>query len=207
VAAAKRLRQQEPALEVVPIVGTHAEALARVRSWETPVWVLFIGSSIGNYEDSDAVNLLSSVAKVLRPGDALLLGTDSVKSTELLLPAYDDAQGVTAAFNLNLLTRINRELGGHFDTATFRHAVRWNPDASAVELFLESRRLQHVAIDALERVVTFEAGERIHTESSHKYTTARIDRLLERAGFEREQTFTDRQNWFGVHLARVSRAR
>ena len=132
----------------------------------------------------------------------LLLGADLKKSADVLRPAYDDAQGVTAAFNKNVLVRINRELGGHFDLETFRHVAVWNEERSRMEMHLESTRAQEVVIDGLHMRVSFAEGERIHTESSHKYDRERIEALLGGAGLERVKTFMDSKERFAVHLAR-----
>ena len=165
---------------------------------------LFLGSTIGNCEPEEALELLLSIRLVLEPGDALLLGTDLVKPEEMLLAAYDDGAGVTAAFNLNVLARINRELGGHFDLHLFRHVALWNRKPSRMEMYLESTRDQVVRIDALALEVTFREGERIHTENSYKYSWATVSSMLAQAGFTLERFWTDKRRWFGVHLARVS---
>ncbi len=203
--ARARLGREEPDLDVRPLLATHAEALAAARAWDaregTP-FVLFIGSSIGNYEDADAVALLSQIRGGLGAKGALLLGTDLRKSLDVLLPAYDDAAGVTAEFNKNVLARVNRELGGRFDLESFRHVALWNDASCCIEMHLESTRAQRVRIDALDLEVAFGAGERIHTESSHKYDDARVERLLAAAGLGRFAVFCDEQRRFAVHLAR-----
>jgi dimethylhistidine N-methyltransferase len=199
--AAARIREQERDLvEVHPIVATHEVALRRVKELERPLFVLFIGSSIGNYDDDDAVKLLRAVRDAMGRSGVFLLATDLRKSVEILLPAYDDAQGVTAAFNKNVLARINRELGGRFDLDRFRHVAVWNEAASAVEMHLESLVDQTVPIELLGMRVYFREGERIHTESSHKYDRERVEALLARGGFRRARTFEDERAWFGVHL-------
>ena len=164
---------------------------------------MFIGSSIGNFEDDEAVRLLGTLRRGLERDDALLLGTDMRKSPARLVAAYDDALGVTAEFNKNLLRRINRELGGRFDLDRFAHVALWNEPASRIEMHLESRVEQEVRIDALDLTLRFAKGERIHTESSIKYDLASVDRLLGAAGFVREETFHDEQRWVAVHVARV----
>src|SRR5262249_46469239 len=136
-------------------------------------------------------------------GDALLLGADFAKSPKILVPAYDDAQGVTAEFNKNILARINRELDAEFDLATFQHIAQWNRRCSRMEIYLESVVDQAVFIPGLDLDVKFKAGERIHTENSYKYTDAMIESILRESGFTLEQTWCDRKKWFGVHLARV----
>jgi uncharacterized SAM-dependent methyltransferase len=167
---------------------------------------MFMGSSIGNYDEDDAVQLLAAARASLRDGGVLLLGTDLRKSPAVLVRAYDDSQGVTARFNKNLLVRINREYGGSFDVSRFRHVALWNEAASRVEMHLESSIPQSVGIDGLGLRVAFRSGERIHTESSRKYDDSAVDALLASAGFRRERTFFDREALFAVHLARTSTA-
>lgn len=199
-----RLAKREPRVAVRPVVARHEDAFASIRELGPRKLVLFIGSSIGNHEDAEAVALLAGVRGTLASGGALLLGADLRKSPEVLVPAYDDAQGVTAAFNKNVLARINRELDGHFDLETFRHVALWNDEASRMEMHLESTVAQTVAIDSLALDVRFDRGERIHTESSIKYDDRRIDRILEAAGFARELTFRDDDERFALVLARAS---
>ncbi|HEU0202305.1 MAG TPA: L-histidine N(alpha)-methyltransferase [Burkholderiaceae bacterium] len=199
--AAERLARTQPQVAVSPLVGTHEAAFRALHSVPGRRLVLFIGSSIGNFEHLEAMEFLSDLRSSLRAGDGLLLGTDLRKDPAILVPAYDDAAGVTAAFNLNLLTRLNREVGAHFDPAQFRHVALWNDAESRIEMHLESRLHQMVRIDALNATIRFAAGERIHTESSHKYDEATIDLVLGTAGFERVTTFTDVRGWFAVNLA------
>ena len=201
--ARARIASEVPAVRVEPFVGRHDDALARIAALGPRRLVLFIGSSIGNYEDDEAVALLRGVRGALSPGCALLLGTDLRKSPARLIPAYDDPVGVTAAFNKNALARINRELGGRFDLTRFRHVARWDEARSRVEMHLESLVAQEVFIEALGLTVALREGERIHTESSVKYDLPRVDAILDGAGFARERTFTDDEGLFAVHLARV----
>jgi dimethylhistidine N-methyltransferase len=200
--ARARIRASLPEVQVRPLHMTHDDALATIRRIPQRRLVMFIGSSIGNYDDSEATALLARLSAALAPGDALLLGADFKKSPDVLIPAYDDAAGVTAAFNKNVLARINRELGGRFDLDRFRHVARWNVGASRIEMHLESLADQVVAVDTLGLRVPFRRGETIHTESSVKYDEARIDALFAASGFARERTFTDDARRFGVHIAR-----
>lgn len=203
VAQAKRqLEAQFGFLRVHPVVADFCADLHFLRQVPPPRLVLYIGSSIGNLDAADAESLLRGVRAELAPGDTLLLGVDLVKDIPLLLAAYDDPQDITTRFNLNLLARINRELGGDFDLESFRHVALWNPDQSRMEMYLESLRQQQVRIDLLGLNLNFAAGERIHTENSHKYTVESGRALLESAGFAVERTFTDEWRWFAVHLAR-----
>ena len=156
-------------VSVHPHVGDF-EDLTFLERQAPPRLVLYIGSSIGNLERNQAISLLQNVASHLSKGDQLLLGADLVKDSEILHAAYNDSAGVTASFNKNLLVRINRELGGHFEPDTFSHVSFWNQTASRVELHLESVIPQSVRIDALDMTLRFGQGERIHTENSYKYT-------------------------------------
>jgi L-histidine N-alpha-methyltransferase len=149
-----------------------------------PVLVLFLGSSIGNYEPREALALMQSIARGLHPGDAVLLGVDLKKSRHKLELAYDDPGGVTAAFNRNLLARINRELGGTFDLHHFRFVVHYDEHRGCVDSFQESIIDQSARIDALDTVVEFVSGERILTESSYKYAKDDIVDLATACGFK-----------------------
>ena len=186
-------------VNVQPYVGDF-EDLSFLEDHEPPRLVLYIGSSIGNLEQNDAINLLKNVATHLSPGDHLLLGVDLVKDREVLLAAYNDRAGVTAAFNKNVLARINRELDGNFDIDAFRHIAIWNESAARVEMHLESTHPQQIKIDALEQTWNFSKGERIHTENSYKYTRERLENLMRCSGFDVEHIWTDPQSWFAVAL-------
>jgi dimethylhistidine N-methyltransferase len=191
------------AVRVEPIEATYFEgielALSHRRGAESAM-VLFLGSTIGNFNRAEAALFLRQLRSHLRPGDSLLLGADLVKPRDRLLLAYDDPAGVTAAFNLNLLGRINRELGGHFDLAQFAHEARYNERHSRVEMHLRSRIAQQVRIDALDLTVSFARGETIWTESSHKFRTEDIARLGERAGWTCARQWVDREWGFAETL-------
>jgi L-histidine Nalpha-methyltransferase len=165
--------------------------------------VLYIGSSIGNFEPRQALRLLRRVRAGLAPGDSFLLGLDLVKRENTLLDAYDDAAGVTAAFNRNILVRLNRELDANFNLQTFAHCALWNRNRSRIEMHLVSRVAQRVHLAALDMTVDFACGETIHTENSYKYRPGQAEALLERAGFTPSSTWTDDRGWFAVCLARV----
>jgi dimethylhistidine N-methyltransferase len=200
---AAQLARASPLVRVEPFVGLHEDAFSKIAELRGPRLVLFLGSSIGNMEDDEAVDLLSGLRRGLDERCWLLLGTDLKKAPEVLVPAYDDAQGVTAAFNKNILRHLNRALGAQFDEARFRHVALWNAERSRIEMHLESQVDQVVPIAGLRMQLPLLAGERIHTESSIKYDMPRVDALLRGAGFERSFTFTDEHDWFGVHLARA----
>ncbi|MHB1022317.1 MAG: L-histidine N(alpha)-methyltransferase [Acidobacteriaceae bacterium] len=200
--ASRQIEQSLPGVHVLPQVAdyTHSFALPAAAPGHRRL-VLYIGSSIGNFSPEDALVLLKQVRSQLLPGDALLLGTDLVKEEATLLAAYDDAAGVTAAFNRNILRRLNRELGADFHAERFAHRAQWNAAASRIEIYLESLERQRVHLPALGMDVEFAAGETIHTENSYKFTVAGVKQLLDRAGFQLQHTWMDRRNWFGVHLA------
>ena len=173
------------------------------------ILALYIGSSIGNFSPEEARSILANLRGQLLPGDALLLGTDlapsAAKPVAELLAAYDDAAGVTAAFNRNILTRLNRELGANFNPDGFKHTSRWNDTESRIEMHLVSTITQAVTFPADGSLpaqnVRFNAGESIHTENSYKFTLASIANLLQSAGFTTSQTFQDPDQRFAVTLA------
>lgn len=192
-----------PDLRITAYIGDYHASLRRIREERTGpgrTLVLFLGSTVGNLDPEERLALVRDVRNLLDPGEGFLLGTDLKKPESVLLPAYDDALGVTAAFNLNLLARINRELGGEFNLATFAHRVRYNQDEGRVEMHLESRRAQTVAIRAAGLEVAFAAGETIHTENSYKFSLDQVAALAAETGFELRRTWTDSGGRFASNL-------
>ncbi len=169
-----------------------------------PALVLFLGSNIGNFEREEARTFLRAIRRVLRKEDALLLGADLKKDRLTLEAAYNDSLGVTRAFILNELARINRELDGNFDLRAFELRSVYNKDAGRVEVYLESLRPQSVTIRGLETPVTFEAGERIHMEQCYKYDSDELSTLGLQSGFRLEQTWLDEQQRFSSNLFRAA---
>lgn len=165
--------------------------------------VLFLGSNIGNFDTPAALALFGRIRASVAHDDALLIGVDLVKPERDLLLAYDDPLGVSAAFNLNVLVRINRELGGNFDISRFRHRAVWNPACARMEMFVVSTKRQHVRIELIDLDLDLAAGETIWTESSYKYTAQGVTRQLEDAGFEPVAQWIDRQDAFALSLARA----
>jgi dimethylhistidine N-methyltransferase len=165
--------------------------------------VLYIGSSIGNFEPTAASRLLRRVRAGLKPGDGFLLGVDLVKEKAALVSAYDDAAGVTAAFNRNILIRLNSELDGDFNPDAFVHRAVWNRAKSRMEMHLVSRGAQQVRLEALNMTVNFARGETIHTENSYKYRPGLAEAMMAEAGFTPAATWTDDRRWFAVCLGRV----
>ena len=164
--------------------------------------VAFFGSSLGNFTPAESVEFLQRTAAILGPEDVFLLGIDLKKSPAILLPAYDDAQGVTAAFNLNVLHRINRELGGRFDPHSFEHLALYNDAQGRIEMHLRSRRAQRVPIIKIEQVVSFGKDETIHTESSYKYSVDEVRDLGYQADLVLRRTWFDARRYFMLALFR-----
>ena len=201
--SARALLGDYPSLSVTAYAADYDTALPRLPeslgAGERAL-VLFLGSNVGNFDRAEARDFLRRVRAALRPGDLLLLGADLKKEAAVLEAAYDDGLGVTAAFNLNLLARINRELGADFGVRDFRHVARYDEGEGRVEMHLESTREQTVRVGALGLDVGFRRGERVHTESSYKYSTAELSALASDTGFEREQTWLDPAGRFSSNL-------
>ena len=197
-------------LTIQPQVANYiTEPYTLARPANHRILALYIGSSIGNFSPEEAAEILRNLRRRLEPGDALLLGVDLApnavpdegKSVANLIAAYDDAAGVTAAFNKNVLARLNRELDADFDLDGFAHRARWNAEASRIEMHLESLRAQTVHIDG--KRIEFAAGETIHTENSYKFTPGALTKLLKSADFVEERVFQDVGRSFAVALARA----
>ncbi len=161
---------------------------------------LFLGSNISNFDPPEAMKFLRAMRQVLQEGDALLLGADLKKDRQTLEAAYNDALGVTAAFNLNVLARINRELGGNFDLRGFQHHAFYNEDIGRVEIYIESLREQTVQISQINTEVHFGEGEQIHTENSYKYDLSDLAKLAAETGFTRARTWLDSEERFSSNL-------
>lgn len=188
-------------LEIVAIAAEYQDGLQQLPSViEGPKLILWLGSNVGNFERAAASDFLRQVGQTMTPSDRLLVGIDLRKSRSVLEAAYDDAQGVTAQFNLNLLARINRELGGRFDLQGFRHRAAYDEQTGCVRMYLESLRDQTVLIDHLGLNVCFSAGEAIHTENSYKYSFAEIEALAVAAGLRLEQQWLDSRQRFSENL-------
>jgi L-histidine N-alpha-methyltransferase len=185
---------------------TYEAGLAEVSSYRRlagRTLVLFLGSNLGNFDGPGADAFLRGARSALVPGDAFLIGTDLVKDERELLLAYDDPLGVTAAFNRNLLLRINRELGGDIDLDAFAHRACWNSAQSRVEMHLVSRREQDIRIPAAGLEFTMADGESIWTESSYKYTPSGAVKIMERAGFRLVDQWVDTEEGFALTLVQV----
>ncbi|GBC84055.1 Histidine N-alpha-methyltransferase [bacterium HR11] len=210
VESARDLLRAYPGLTVTAVAAEYDDGLpyiaeiagGRAGAGRPPLLVLWLGSSIGNFDPPDAVAFLRRVRPIMTPADAFLVGMDLHKDRAVLEPAYDDAQGVTARFNRNLLARINRELGGRFDVRAFRHRAFYNEARRRIEMHLVSERDQRVAVEALGLEVAFTAGEAVHTENSYKYTFEDIDAITGAAGFRLAGQWLDERRYFSVNLLR-----
>lgn len=198
--ARERIQAELPEVSVQPILSDYTQEMAELPVPAGRRLVLYIGSSIGNFNPAEAAGLLRSLRQRLAKEDLLLLGVDHVKDRVTLLRAYNDSAGVTAEFNRNLLARIKRELGGNLRPGLFRHRAWWNDAVSRMEMHLESLVAQEITIPALDLTVGFRRGETIHTEDSYKFTAETAGLLLKRGGFAVRQSWTDEKGWFGVYL-------
>ncbi|HEY6802531.1 MAG TPA: L-histidine N(alpha)-methyltransferase [Pyrinomonadaceae bacterium] len=207
------LLQSYPRLRIEAYAADYFAGLAELRKSRTTqpeqdgrfenrgrTLALFLGSNISNFDYEEAIRFLEAMRSVLDHGDGLLLGADLRKDRATLEAAYNDALGVTSAFNLNVLARINRELGGNFDLHKFRHHAFYNEEEGRIEIYIESLENQRVRIEQLDLEVEFAAGELIHTEFSHKYDEASIDRIASATGFVRTRTWRDSQGRFSSNL-------
>jgi dimethylhistidine N-methyltransferase len=200
-ASAQALIASYPALSVTAYEGDYVSILRTTQLRRNgKVLAMFMGSNIGNYTPPAARELLCAIARSLKPGDGLLLGADLKKDPQMLHLAYDDPTGVTAAFNMNLLSRINRELGGTFDLNDFTHVAFYDAARGCVVSALEARRAHQVRIQAIDLTVDFAQGEQIHTEFSYKYDTDDLRALGESAGLKLARTWMDSQERFSVNL-------
>jgi len=198
------LAREFPDVTVIAVCADYSRPLAlpgidRFRDHRRVIY--FPGSTIGNFTVPEALAFLKNARAVVRPGGAMLVGVDLRKDPEVLKAAYDDAQGVTADFNLNLLTRINRELGATIDTSKFRHRAIYNEALGRVEMHLESVCEQKLSVAG--RTFDFRRGETIHTESSYKYTIDGFQELARSGGFVPQSWWTDPQELFSVHYLTV----
>jgi L-histidine Nalpha-methyltransferase len=199
-AAATAIQREYPDIEIAAVCGDFEEHLSEIPDGGRRLFV-FLGSTIGNLTADPRAEFLAALAVVMRPGDSLLLGTDLVKDTGRLVAAYDDAAGVTAQFNRNVLAVINRELDADFDVDAYRHVARWNADDERMEMWLRAESAQRVRIAALDLTVEFAAGEEILTEVSCKFRADAVADELARAGLRPTRWWTDNAGDFGLSLA------
>lgn len=199
------LQQELPQLKVEAVVGEYFQALKWLQeNKDGRKVVLFLGSNIGNFEAAESITFLQSIRSYLHAGDQLLMGVDLRKDPEVILKAYNDEAGITAAFNLNLLHRINRELGADFNVDQFCHHAIYNPLEGVMRSFLVSKQAQDVHISEAGLTVHFDAWEAIHTENSYKYSIPQVEELGRQCGFAVDTVFYDKQKGFADVLFRVA---
>lgn len=201
IASARALAKQYPQLTVIPVWSDFAQSFAMPALPAAARLIFFPGSTIGNFTPSDAASLLAGWSRHIGLGGHLIIGVDLKKDPQTLQAAYDDPAGVTAAFNLNLLARANRELGATFDLDAFSHRAVYDADKGRVEMHLVSTTDQCVQVD--DHAFEFSAGESIHTENSYKYTIGEFQDLARAAGYDPLAVFTDRATLFSVHVLKV----
>ncbi|WP_305985317.1 L-histidine N(alpha)-methyltransferase [Roseibium sp. MMSF_3544] len=195
--AAERVRRAYPSLAVIPVAADFTQPLGQLPLLpELPVLVFFPGSTIGNFERDEAAALLSNI-RLAMPGATMIVGVDRPKEEDVLLEAYDDPAGVTAAFNLNLLQRINRRLGADFSLNSFAHRAVWNAGESRIEMHLESLADQSVQVEG--ETIVFRKGETVHTENSHKYDEDAFSGIADQGGWQVIDRHFDDRNWFSVY--------
>jgi dimethylhistidine N-methyltransferase len=205
--SSRALLQMFPGLEIVAVAAEYQEGLQRLPTESArPKLFLWLGSNIGNFDRTEAAAFLRRIRDTLQPADRVLVGFDLRKDRAILEAAYDDAAGVTAAFNLNLLARINRDLDGDFDLGAFRHRAIYDPDLGRIEMYLVSTRSQRVTIGQLGLEVAFAAGETIHTENSYKYSLTEMDEVSRAAELHAERCWQDAEGRFSLHLLRIDSA-
>lgn len=201
----ENLQNELPALQTHAVIGDYFDALEWLDANKPSRKVLlFLGSNIGNFNPEERKAFLQKVRLHMQPGDMLLVGMDQCKAPETILKAYDDAAGVTAAFNLNLLHRINRELGGNFEVDQFRHFALYDPQDGVMKSFLISQQTQDVTIKATGQTFHFNAWEAIHTESSYKFTLQQAETIGIETGFKMQHIFQDKNHYFADVLYAVT---
>ena len=199
--SADELLQRYGSLEIVAVLAEYAEGIAELNSQNNgPELILWLGSSIGNLTRNESAGFLGKLASQMSTEDRLLIGIDLRKSASVLEPAYDDAAGVTSAFNLNVLARVNAELDADFDLTSFNHVARYDEVEGRVEMHLESAGKQMAKIGALDLEVSFTDGETIHTENSYKYSLEEIDQLVDASGLSLDARWFDDEKRFSLNM-------
>jgi L-histidine Nalpha-methyltransferase len=200
----KYLQQKYPDFSIHGLLGTYEQALSHLEvNYLQSRMLFFLGSSMGNFSQIECERFLQQVVRTLQPGDYFLLGIDLQKPIDILEAAYNDSQGVTAAFNLNMLSHLNWRFQGNFDTDFFTHQAVYNENNAQIEMYLHCHKNHQVSLDSLDLQVSFQAGESILTEISRKFDLATIQRDLQNQGLNTIKTWTDPQEWFGLILCQA----
>lgn len=200
----KTLKEEFSALNVKPQQGDYFEVLDNLKKSSTKKVVFFLGSNIGNLEDDEAIRFMKNLSNNLNKGDKLLLGIDIIKPASIVLPAYDDKQKITARFNLNLLNRINKELGANFDIDSFKHQPEYTMEEGIAKSFLVSNKNQQVTITATKKTYHFKAGEKIHTEISRKYNDVTLKGIIADSKFKIVTKFLDSKKYFADYILEIN---
>jgi L-histidine Nalpha-methyltransferase len=201
IESAKKLSKEYQWLNLKPLLGDYNGGLGNLPSANGTHLYVFLGSTIGNFEQQDALAFINELYKTMRDGDHFLIGVDRVKKTDVLHAAYNDSQGITAEFNLNVLRVLNRELNANFDINEFSHSAVFNTDKERIEMRLTSNIEQEVQIEELDKTIQFKKDESILTEISQKYTYSGIEEMLTEAGFSITDHFEDENEYFSLVLA------
>ena len=199
-----KLKNEFPTLNVKTQQGDYFEVLDDLKKSSTKKIVFFLGSNIGNLEDEEALRFMTNLSNNLNKGDKLLLGIDIIKPASIVLPAYDDKQKITAKFNLNLLHRINKELGANFNIESFEHKPEYKMEDGIAKSFLVSRKNQEVTIPAIQKTYYFKAGEKIHTEISRKYNDETLKEIISSSQFKIVTKFLDSKKYFADYILEIS---
>ena len=204
--SALQLQVEYPTLHVQGLIGTYEQALAQLTPASLPArMIFFLGSSLGNFTPQECDVLLNQITDVLAPGDYFLLGIDLQKPQHILEAAYNDSQGVTAAFNLNMLNHLNWRFQGNFDTGLFAHQAIYNPNENQIEMYLHCCASHVVNLESLGLNVTWKTGETLLTEISRKFDLETVEKELDSKGLKTLKRFTDPQKWFGLLLCQATR--
>ncbi len=203
--SSERLQNEFDNLQITGIVDQYEGGLDLVKDIDEKKIIAFFGSSIGNFDQQSMLDFLSKIRNSMKPGDLFLLGMDLVKNKEILEAAYNDSKGTTRDFNLNLLQRINDELGGDLDAAKFEHIAFYNSKEKRIEMHIRSKIRQQIFIRGIGLSVNLDKGEGIRTEYSHKYTISQIDKMAKKAGFNKIRIWRDTQNYFALVLFSISK--
>jgi L-histidine Nalpha-methyltransferase len=199
-----KLQQKYPTFSIEGLIGTYEQALAKLKSTLTSSrMIFFLGSSLGNFNHRECEIFLKQISQTLQPDDYFLLGIDLQKPKEILEPAYNDSQGVTAAFNLNMLSHLNWRFQGNFDLNLFNHQAIYNQADAQIEMYLHCQKSHKVSLQALDLEVLFADGESILTEISRKFDLVNMQKQLETHGLKTVKTWTDPKEWFGLILCQA----
>jgi len=198
-----QLQKEYPDFEICGLLGTYDQALVYLASRTVPQMVFFLGSSMGNFNQGESDIFFNKVSCTLKPGDYFLLGIDLQKSPDILESAYNDSQGVTVDFNLNILSHLNWRFQGNFDLSLFKHRAIYNQIDTQIEMYLDCQASHSVNLDILDLQVSFESGETIFTEISHKFNVETIQKQLITHNLQPIKVWTDPQQWFALVLSQA----